>query len=485
MEQSRLIELIQILSEEEKTQILEFVTQPFLKQEKITQHAITFLRFCLKHPWDYTNQKMEKKVVFEKVFPQQRFVEGKVEKLMVEAYKAIRYWLLIQNYFREENEFSQLFDFAEILRKRKLDSRHQQILARLQNLQAKAKQKNSLHFHRQILLEGAIHYDACRNNHIKGDLNIPNLLHTLDTYHHLRRLALLNCYLMQQKTIHLDDSEVIIYNLNVPSVPERCLNESLLLRLHNEIFNFLTNRLPTKAEIQHLFNLLLSSEREIDMENLLEFHAYLRNLCVILLNQALDQEEFFPLLYAIYTDGLKRGFLFSEGLLPASRYFQISTIAIKSNQIDWAFDFIEKYKHLIIGETEDQDIYRLNVANCLFEIGRYDEAVEHIPVTLPFVDLQVVGKRLELKILFELQNELFSYRLDAFKMFLSRTSKALLSEEARRKNQDFVNCLEQIIRSRPGDKARSERLVNRIREKKQTAEWHWLLAKAQELATKK
>jgi hypothetical protein len=51
-------------------------------------------------------------------------------------------------------------------------------------------------------------------------------------------------------------------------------------------------------------------------------------------------------------------------------------------------------------------------------------------------------------------------------------------------NTDFANMLDQILRSRPGDKKRSETLIKRIEEKKQAAEYRWLLAKARELATK-
>ena len=39
----------------------------------------------------------------------------------------------------------------------------------------------------------------------------------------------------------------------------------------------------------------------------------------------------------------------------------------------------------------------------------------------------------------------------------------------------------QIVYSTPGDAKRSELLVKRVHERKQAAEWRWLLEKAQEL----
>ena len=92
-----------------------------------------------------------------------------------------------------------------------------------------------------------------------------------------------------------------------------------------------------------------------------------------------------------------------------------------------------------------------------------------------------MGKRLELKSFYEIRSDLLPYKLDAFKMFLSRTSQKLLAESQRIIHVDFANLLTQIHTSLPGDQKRSEKLVARIQEKKQAAEWRWLLEKAKAL----
>lgn len=69
-------------------------------------------------------------------------------------------------------------------------------------------------------------------------------------------------------------------------------------------------------------------------------------------------------------------------------------------------------------------------------------------------------------------------------MFLSRTSHKLLSENRRITNQDFTNFLYQILSIPPGDARRAERVLSRIKEKNQTAEWKWLMEKARKLAQK-
>jgi hypothetical protein len=170
-----------------------------------------------------------------------------------------------------------------------------------------------------------------------------------------------------------------------------------------------------------------------------------------------------------------------EGKINRSKYWIVSHTSMKVADFAWAFEFIEKYKYEIRDENETQDIYRLNIANYMFRTGRFLECLDNIPPTSPFVDYLLHGKRLELKTLYELNSELLSYKLDAFKMFLSRTSQKLLSESQRQIHTDFANLVHQLVNSRPGDQKRSELLQKRIQEKKQSAEWRWLLEKAKAL----
>ncbi|MCC7466160.1 MAG: hypothetical protein IT261_07830 [Saprospiraceae bacterium] len=78
-----------------------------------------------------------------------------------------------------------------------------------------------------------------------------------------------------------------------------------------------------------------------------------------------------------------------------------------------------------------------------------------------------------------------SYRLDNFKMYLARTSPKLLSDQQRQTNTDFLNLLVQLSVSIPGDVKRAETLIKRINEKKQAAEWRWLMEKAEELKSRR
>lgn len=171
-------------------------------------------------------------------------------------------------------------------------------------------------------------------------------------------------------------------------------------------------------------------------------------------------------LHDLYKDNLDRGYLHFEGKISRSKYMAVANNALLIEKYDWAFAFIEKYKNELQGENETKDIYRLNFsASYLFKVGRFSDCLDCIPDTSPYLIYLLQGKRLELKSLYELASDLLPYKLDAFKMYLSRTSQKLLSDAQRQINTDFANLLHQLIHSIPGDSKRSDILTKRIQEK--------------------
>ena len=481
MENSDLVELIKTLNSEEKVHVLQFSTLTYFNHGKMRDQVVPLLKLCFNHPWDSTSQNIEKKEVYVKLFPGQVFLEGKLDKVMVEAHKIVRAFLLVQHYFREENEFNQIFDFSEVVRKRGLASRYQKLMKRLQKGQEEDLPKNTTFIYRQFLLEYAKFEEESLRNQAKGDLNIPDTIHALELHSYHNRLELLNQFLLQQKIASLEVPDTIQFLIDNNNIPFRYLEISPPVKINFEIFKLLKKKHPEPSDVRLLFDLLLYHEKDLDSSQLRDFYAYLRNFCVLTVSADYEQVEMEVVLHELHKDNLYRGFMHYEGKLNRSKYWIISHTAMKVTAFAWAQEFIEKYKHEIRDENETQDLYRLNLANYMFRTNRFSECLDNIPPSSPFVDYLLHGKRLELKALYELNSEFLSYKLDAFKMFLSRTSKKLISESQRQIHTDFVNLLYQIVNSRPGDQKRSELLQKRIQEKKQSGEWRWLLEKAKAL----
>ncbi len=400
---------------------------------------------------------------------------------MVEVHKVVRKMLVVNQYLQEENEFQQTFDYSKVLRRKGLAAQHLRYLKRLQKMQVDNPYKTANYFYQQFLLETAIHDEECFNNQVKGNLNIPKVLHALDIFGHLNRLALLNRYLLQQKAAKVEVPDTITLQLEECHIPENYLEESPSLRANYTIFTLLKKDRLETSDIRTFYAMLQRYEQNLDKESLQQFYTYLRNLCILVSARDYGNDEIALTLHELYKDNLTRGYLHYEGKLHPSRYWAVTSNAIRVKDFNWAIEFIEKNKINLIGENQTQDIYRLNLANYLFGVGRFSECLDNIPASSPFVDYSLRGKCLEIKAYYELKSDLLSFKLEAFKVFLSRTSPKLLSDTNKQIHSDFANLLHQLVYSNPGDPKRSELLLKRIQEKRQAAEWRWLLEKAKDL----
>lgn len=478
MEQSQLIELVKTIQRDEKEHLLQFCTLKYFNGGRMRLLIGPLLEICLNQPWHLPDHKLNKEKVYEALFPDQVWVDGKLEKVMVEAQKVVRAFLLNQYYFREENEFNQVFDFSKILRLRGLESRFKLTIARLKIIQEESTERSEQYYHQQYLLEEAIHCQECVENQSKGDLHIPRTMDAAVIYYHVCRLALLNRYLLQLMVTKFEIPDLMKLHLEDVHIPAEYLEESPLLRINCEVYRILKKKLPETSDVQLLFDLLRRYEKMLDGDSLSRFYGHIRNFAVLIVTADRDKMDICYTLHELYVDNLERGYLHYEGKLPPARYYAVSDNALRVKQLDWAIAFIEKYKNDIYGENETNDMYRFVKANYLFTVGRFSECLDILPSNSSFVAYLLLGKRMEIKALYELQSDLLSYKLDAFKMYLSRTSTKILSDTQRQIHVDFANYFTQIMTSIPGDVKRSELVYKRIKENKQVAERTWLLAKA-------
>ena len=485
MKESQLVELLSVLSPAERLQLREFAAIPLFNGGPRRSYVWPLLEWCHYHLSESQDAELPPAEAYNYLFPDETPVDGKLEKVMVDAQKFVRMVMHTHYYLREENEFQQMYDLSEVLRQRGLEPRQVHILSRLEKQQKDTPQHHQYYFHHQFLLEHAIFDRESLYNKRKGDLNIPKVLDALESHRHLNELPLLNVYLLQKRISSLEITERMQTYIDSYSIPEHVLGASPRIRIQYTIYGMLLKDHLESYDAQHLFEMLLQYERYMDRDALQQFYTYLRNFCVMILLDNPEAGGIYEVLSNLYRDNLDRGFLHHEGKLHPSRYLAVSEYAARARQHDWAFGFIEKYRDEIIGENETRDIYRLNMAYYLFGVGRFEECLEQIPDTSPYTDYLIAGKRLEIKCMYELDHELLPFRLDAFRVFLSRTSHKMIPDHIRQKNMEFVNMVAQFIASVKGDKERSVRLMERLREKKQAFEWLWLADKAREMESRR
>lgn len=482
METTFVFELIKSLSAEERNELELFVASPYFNRGKHAGELIALLRCVLNFLSSPSAPALEKTIVYRQIFPDMPWVEGKLDKLLVEMKKLLRTFLLNRQYFQADNDFQAELDWGKVLQRKGMEQSYQQQLDKMKTAGSRNRWKTGAHYLQQFQLEHAIHVHQSYGNRRKGDLNIPPVLHNLDLFYHLNRLEHLNYFLLQNKVTNLEISESMDVALRESPLPERYLEESSYLLIQYKIFCVLRSPNPAVAEFEELNALLKQHEPFLEKSMLEQYYAYLRNICVLLI--ASGAEGFYQILHQIQRENLERGILYLEGKqgkLSPSAVLNLVDVGIVVRNYDWVDGFLESHKNRILGDNETNDFYRTNKACYLFAIGKFEEALDYIPPASPFVDYHLIGRRLELRIYFELDSELLPYKIDAFKMYLSRSSHKFLSPALRERNGDFVNLLYQLNTLPPGDRNRASRVLRRIEQNKGVSDRNWLLEKARQL----
>lgn len=300
----------------------------------------------------------------------------------------------------------------------------------------------------------------------------------LDLFYHLERLSLINRFLLQQKVTQINAPDEIRNNFFEFSIPERYFEESVELLVNFRIFQLLTANSHSAEHYQSLAALLIQREHDLHQEIRKQFYTYLRNICVLAIKKG--HTDLLPILHQLQKDNLEKGILYhDDNLLSSSAFISVTATALRTGQLNWTESFIEQHRERIIGDNETRDFYRLAKACLLFEQGRFEEALDFIPAASSFTDYHLIARRLELKSYFELDSELLPFKINAFRMFLSRASKKYIPDELRDTNSDFVNILQQIAQIPPGNPERIRRVTQRVLDRVSIAERDWLLDKLQ------
>ncbi len=480
MVKSQLVDLLRHFSSEELREFQLFVASPYFNRGNFGEEARALLAFILAAAPDFSETDLERDRAYRSILPAGPVVEGKLDKVMSELHKLAKEFLSVNRYLRPENEFHRLLDQASFYRIHGMSNRYDNIIQKLEGRQRAVTRLDQYFFERAYLLDNEIHTFENTYNQKRGDVHIQQTLQSLDRYYFLIKTELLNLYLVQQKTTRLEIPEEMVQTIRESHLPERYADTYPVLLVSYKIFRLLEKDQTDISEFEDLHRLLRQHEADIEPELLKSYYTYIRNFCVLLGNSG--RHEFTPVLFTFQKEHLERGYLYYDNKVSPSTFLNASNTALRLKEYEWAENFILSHKGRIVGDNETEDFYHLILANFLFHTGQYERALDILPGSFYELAYHNFSKRLELKIYYELNSELLPYKIDAFKMYLSRASQKVIPPLTREQNSNFVNLLFQLSTTAKGDTDRAQRLVQRIESKNSIADREWLLDKAAELA---
>jgi hypothetical protein len=476
---SKIIETIQALSSEEKKEFSLYLKSPFFLEADVAEGYLRLFYGLLDIASDQQMVLSNKLELHAAIFPDKSFSALRLERVFTKLIQLVETFLVTKNYLREGNQQRRALDLASIYREKRLASLYGKNLNKLKKMNEEAPleavDNNFLRF--QIAVET---FDWLSTfNKGKGDLAIPSLVEHLDLFYETTRLRFLNIFLLQQKNSgnELANTPWFLSNANRGVHPFE-LKFPLYL-IEKKIHDLLLMEVPSIEKFDSLSALIKDHESELGEDTVKNFYTFLRNFCTMLFIE--DNDSYLYKMHQILQDHLERGYFHYNGQITPSALLNIVSVAIKANNIEWAKQVVESNQYNILAGEEAEDIYKLNMAICLFAEKKIETSLQYLtfPATNPVYTL--FARRLELKLYYELQSPLLSYKIDAFRKYLERTALTYVSDAHRAHNLNFLHLFAQMSRSTPRNAQRSARLIERINGKKDLCERAWLLEKAKAL----
>jgi hypothetical protein len=482
MVNSQLIDFLRHFTSEEWSELRAFVVSPYFNRGGFFEETGRLLAFVEAAKPDFSEDRLEREAAYQAVFPEGPVVEGKLDKVMSELHLLAKTFVAVQHYMRPEHEFQRTLDQMAFCRTRGLENRFENLKQRLLKHQQDSPHQDQAFFQRAFQLDYEIHSHQTRHNQKRGDLHIPKVLQSLDLQYFFVKTTLLTDYLLQQKLTQLDIPSEVLQAISESGLPERYTETYPVLRISQQIFQLFEKSDVEVEEFEEVREALSQHEAEIGPVLLRFYLTYLRNLCILLYNNG--QVNLLPLIFKLQKEHLVRGYLYYDyydNKISSSAFLGLCSTAFKLKEHEWVKNFIAEHRDRVVGDNDTHDYCRLAEANYWFAVGDHDRALDLLPAVFQDLDYHLYARRLELKIYYETGSELLPYKIDAFKMYLSRASQKVLAPSMREMTGNFVNIILQLYSVPKGETARAKRIIERIKTKQHLAERDWLMEKAEEL----
>ena len=476
----KIIDLFLVLTNDEVIDFQNFIQSSFFHKSTVQEELKALLDYLIELKQGTAQGKeivFDRENAFKRVYPNQVFVEKKIEKALSALHLSLKNFTAFNIYNHKDHQIDRQIKQLTFLRDRQLHNRYKNlsksIMDELNAVERKGIQSLKINFE----LNYELYIYESQYNIKSAHLMFQSVAESLEVSYLAHKIELLNQYLTVSYFSSVPIPEEIEQMIQNSTFPEKIIEKNPLLFLMYKIFLLLKEKEVTINDISYLNNLFLGLEAKISTVRIRQFLTLLRNVC--LLASLKKRQEFLPLLFVLFKEHYEKGYLHYDGFITASAFTSVINTALVNKEYDWCETFIRQQKGKILNDTPSDDFYHLGLANFYTFTNQFEEALSTVPASLPTTDALLMAKRIELKCYYETKSSLLDSKIDAFRMYLSRISKNLVSEQLHQSNSNFLNILNQIHSSIPGDKKRNLKILDRIEEKAYLFEREWLIEKTQ------
>jgi hypothetical protein len=465
MQGSQLIQLTKSLSKRDFRELRKVVRSPYFNQREDVIQLYDYIEkvFNEKLP-DFSKEK-----AFKKLFPNKKFDDVLMRQLMSYLLKVIEKYLITEGVLQDDLE-SQL-QLTHALRFRNADKLFEKQLSQfLESIEDQEFKNARLHYAKfQMRIED---YTYRVEKKRAAELNLQSLSDELDYFYISERLRYASLmYAHQAVTKHNYQQPLLKYTLDyvkdISVIP-------LSISTYYHVYKTLTE--PENGEnFNNLRQIIIENGFLFPERERKDLYVLATNYCIRRLNNG--EKNYGLEALKLYRARMDNNVLLENGVLSHYTYNNILMAAIKSEQYDWAENFLNEFKQYL-PEKDRENIFNYNLALFYFRKGKqhYGEAMSLLQiVNLTDVLYNLDARRLLAIIYFEHNDfQALQSHIESSKIYLHRHKDIGYHHDM---YVNFFRFLEKIQKINMRDTKAKEILRGEMTSTQLLAERDWLINK--------
>lgn len=463
MQKSVLLEILRSFNRKEVRDLRKWLQSPAHNQRSDVIQLFDFLIETLNKD----KALPEKEQAWRHVFPKEPYDDARMRQTMYFLLKNIEEFLVFADYTSDPVKTQ--ISLTKIYLQRKLDKAYRQASRLSREYLEKQPLRNSYFLLQRTLLE------LEENNHWDTSQNVAfNLQETSDA---LEKLFLAEkmriSYAMQahQKVYQTANYNLGMLDLILPYVGSKQMLEEPSIAVYYYAYLTLLNPQEEKY-FDELVKLIEKVGELFEPSEARTLYIAAINYCVPKINQG--QLEFARRAFMLYQIGLETEILIENNQISRYTFGNAVAFALKIGEFDWAYQFIEKFQHLL-DEKQRNSVVNFNLSRLYFEKGDYDQA-QRLLTRFEYDDMlfNIIAKTMLLKIYYEISElDAFESLLESLRIYLKR--KEALDPTRKTAYKNMISLMKKLLNLNPYSKTQKERLYKLVQETQPLMERDWLL----------
>lgn len=463
MIESKLIFLLKTFKKVEWRRFREFLASPYFNKRK---DLIVFFNYLEATAPDFAAKKLQKEVVFKKLYPNKPYEDKQMRYLMNYTLKAAEQFLgheklggipLMDNYILEE-----LVD-------RKLEKHAKTYFEKISNNQNNIQEKSINYYYAKYKLADIANRHF--NNKVlrKDDENLKKASDNFDLFYLAKKLKY-SCEMLSRQKVYSTNYDLRFTNDIHDFLEKNDSVEEPLIAIYSQIYAMQVKE-DTAVRFEKLKELIYRYNEVIPTIEKRHIYLHAINYCSKQIKYNKRQNYYANECLNLYLDGINQEFMFVNQSLSPWTFKNVIRLGLNLKKYDWTEQFIQDYYKKLAKEFQE-DALHYNLADLAYRRKNYKEAQYHL-LLIEYSDAvySLGAKEMLLKIYYE-NNEiesLFSL-IASFSIYLRRNKK--ISNSFREPYLNFTTLLHQILKAK---RSKIPSIIEKINNTELVTNRSWLL----------